>query len=317
MKTLWKLLAVTLIALSGTAFAQDGYPNQPLKIVVPTNTGGSIDTLARIFQKKIDAMGIYPSVIVVNQPGAGGTIGTRAVKDADPDGYTIGVWQPGIITSKAMGVVDYDHTAFTVLGGTAKTEIGMGVLDSSVYKTPGDLVAASKTKPNSVAVATNIGLPVHFIPLMFASEAGIEMKFVQIGGGSKRLASILGGHTDTGLFSVSEFQRFKESGLRPLFLYADRRDPSLPDVPTAKESGVNLQISVFRLWLAPKGLDPKVQAKLQDVLKGVVSDPEIIAQLEGMSINPGWLYADEVMARLDEMKNRAEPLAAAARSLTK
>ncbi len=315
MRILSRLLAVALIAAAGSVSAQENYPSEPLRLIVPTDPGGSVDALARIFQRKIEELGIYPSVVVVNQPGAGGTIGTRAVKDADPDGYTVGLWSPGIITSKAMGVVDYDHTAFTVLGGTGLTEIGMGVLNDSQYETPQQLIEASRAEPNSVVVATNIGLPVHFIPMMFADEADIEMKFVQIGGGSKRLASILGGHTDIALFSVSEFQRFGESGLRPLFLYSDARDPALPDVPTAKESGVDLSISVFRVWLAPAGLEPDVQAKLEETLKAVVEDPAIIAELEGMAINPEWITADEVSERLDDMNARTEPLISAARAM--
>lgn len=315
MKILATLAAAAVFALSGGAYAQSDYPSEPLRIIVPTNAGGSVDALARIFQREIDAMGLYPSVVVINQPGAGGTVGTRAIKDADPDGYTIGLWSPGIITSKAMGVVDFDHTAFTVLGGTGLTEIGMGVLDDSPYKTPADLIEASKAEPNSVVVATNIGLPVHFIPLMFAEEAGIELKMVQIGGGAKRLASILGGHTDTALFSVSEFQQFAESGLRPLFLYSEERDPSLPDVPTAKESGVNLSISVFREWLAPAGLEPEVAAQLEETLKAVVAKEDVLAELNDMGIDPTWLPAEEVAARLDEMNARTEPLVAQARAM--
>lgn len=315
MNVLAKLVALGLVAAAGPAMAQDTYPSEPLRLVVPTDPGGSVDALARIFQRKIEAMNLYPSVVVVNQPGAGGTVGTRAIKDADPDGYTIGLWSPGIITSKAMGVVDYDHTAFTVLGGTGLTEIGMGVLNDSAYKAPQQLVEASKAEPNSVVVATNIGLPVHFIPMMFADEADIELKFVQIGGGSKRLASILGGHTDTALFSVSEFLQYEESGLRPLFMFSAERDPALPDVPTAKEAGVDLSISVFRLWIAPDGLDDGVKARLEETLQAVVADAEIASELEGMGIDPSWMSADDVSARLDDMSARTEPLAAAARGL--
>lgn len=315
MKFFTRLAAAALIAMPGLAYAQSDYPSEPLRIVVPTNAGGSVDTLARIFQRTIEGMDIYPSVVVVNQPGAGGTVGTRAIKDAAPDGHTIGLWSPGIITSKAMGVVDYDHTAFTVLGGTGLTEIGMGVIADSKYTSPEQLIEAAKAEPNSVVVATNIGLPVHFIPMMFAAEAGIELKFVQIGGGAKRLASILGGHTDTALFSVSEFKRYEESGLRPLFLYSEARDPDLPDVPTAKESGVDLTISVFRVWLAPAGLDPAVASKLQEVLSDVLKDEAVIAELNGLSIDPSWIEADDLAARLDDMNARTEPLVAAARSL--
>lgn len=311
------LAVIAVVALTSMGQAQSDYPNEPLRIVVPTNAGGSVDTLARIFQRKIDEMGLYPSVVVINQPGAGGTVGTRAIKEAEPDGYTIGIWSPGIITSKAMGVVDYDHTAFTVLGGTGLTEIGMGVLDASDHKSPQELISTSQESPNSVVVATNIGLPVHFIPMMFADEAGIEMKFVQIGGGAKRLASILGGHTDIALFSVSEFQRFGESGLRPLFLFSEERVDELPNVPTAKEAGVDLTVSVFRIWLAPEGIGEQEAAKLHEVLNDVLADPEIQAELAGMGIDPAWIEPGDLSARLDDFNARTEPLIGAARAMAK
>ncbi len=314
MKLFSGVVAAAFVALAGPVAAQD-YPSEPLRIVVPTDAGGSVDNLARIFQRAIEGMDLYPSVVVVNQPGAGGTVGTRAVKDAKPDGHTIGLWSPGIITSKAMGVVDYDHTAFTVLGGTGLTQIGMGVLDSSEYESPAHMIYAAKAEPNSVVVATNIGLPVHFIPMMFADEADIELKMVQIGGGAKRLASILGGHTDTALFSVSEFKTYEESGLRPLFLFSEERDPDLPDVPTLKEVGVDLSIGVFRVWLAPEGLEPDVAAKLREVLETVASDEAVQEELRGLSIDPKWLSADDVKARLDDMNARTEPLVAAARAM--
>ncbi len=317
MKLIVKIAAIAALALAlpGGAYAQDDYPSEPLKIIVPTDPGGSVDNLARIFQRTIDEMDIYPSVVIVNQPGAGGTIGTRSVKDADPDGYTIGLWHPGIITSNAMGVANYNHAAFTVLGGTGLTELGMGVLDSSDLKTPQDLIDQSMKNPGSITVATNIGLPVHFIPVMFQAEAGIDMKFVQIGGGSKRLASILGGHTDTGLFSVSEFKSYAESGLRPLFLYSEKRDPDLPDIPTAKESGVDISINDFRVWLAPKGVEPEIAAKIVETLKAVLEDADVKEQLAELSINPAWLSTDDVLGRLNDMDERSRPLVEAARAM--
>ncbi len=316
MKFMTRFMGLALAAVIGTAAqAQSNYPDAPLRIIVPTDAGGSVDALARIFQRGIEKMKVYPSVVVVNLPGAGGTVGTRALRDAKPDGYSIALWTSGVITSKAMGVVDYDHTAFTVLGGTGQTEIGMGVLDSSPIKTPEQLVEMAKAEPDSITVATNIGLPVFFIPMMFQEEAGIKMKFVQIGGGSKRLASILGGHTDIAQFSVSEFQQFKESGLRPLFVYSKERSAELPDVPTAIEAGVNLSITEPRVWLAPAGLGDAEAAKLREVLSAVAADPEIVAELEGQGIDPTWYGPEETKEQMDEAATRTEPLAAIARGM--
>lgn len=314
MRILEKLLLAASLCIAPLTMTWADYPDQPLRIVVPTNAGGSVDNLARIFQRKIEQLDVFPSVVVVNQPGAGGTIGTRAIKDAAADGYTIGIWSPGIITSRAMGVVDYDHTAFTLLGGTGRTEIGMGVLDESDFENADGFLQQARAEPGSIVVATNIGLPVHFIPMMFANEADVEFKFVQIGGGAKRLASILGGHTDTALFSVSEFKQYAESGLRPLFLYSAERDPGLPDTPTAREMGVGMDISVFRVWLAPAGIGETESTTLQQILQQVLEDEAVRAELAGLSIDAGWITAESAGAMLDDMNARTQPLIEAARS---
>ncbi len=111
------------------ALSQD-YPNKPVRAIVPTNAGGSVDSVARIIQRFADSDAAFgQKIAVVNMDGAGGTIGTRAVHDAEPDGYTIGLWHEGLITSAVMGVTDFDHTDFTILGITGYSEIGLGTGD--------------------------------------------------------------------------------------------------------------------------------------------------------------------------------------------
>ena len=205
---------------------------------MPTGAGGTFDKIARLIQRTFREKKIFPGTLVIkNLPGAGGTFGTKKIKDAKPDAYTIGLWNPGLVTSKKMGSVDYDHTAFEILGATGYVEVGFGVNSKGRYKSIQELIEKLKKKPKSVKVATNMGLPVHFIPLLFAQEAGIDFRFVQTGGGSKRLASILGQHADLAQFSVLEFETYKSAGLKPLLLLSEQRHPKIPDVPTAQRTG--------------------------------------------------------------------------------
>lgn len=148
------------LAFGAPVAAETDYPNRPLEIIVPSSPGGSIDTFARILQSAIDSTGLYPSVVVLNKPGAGGTIGTRDVKDSAPDGYKFAVSTTGIVTSKVMGVVDYDHSDMTLLGAVGRTDLFLAVKDDSRFATIQDLIAEAKSAPKSVTVATNIGLPV-------------------------------------------------------------------------------------------------------------------------------------------------------------
>ncbi len=313
------LMAAFAVAVSlGVSTSAIAYPDKPIKIIVPTNAGGSMDTISRIFQRTFQEKGIIPAkTVIVNLAGAGGTIGTRKIKDAEPDGYTIGFWHDGIITSKAMGVVDFDHTAFEIIGISGYTEVGLAVRKDSPYKNFDDAVAKLKAEPKSIKVATNIGLPVHFGPLIVFNEANTEALMVQAGGGAKRLASILGGHTDTAVFSVGEMINFKESGLEPLVLFSAERNPQLPNVKTLKEHGVNFVSQSNRIWLAPKGTPKEVIDYLSNAFKTAMADPGVKQELLNLGMTPNFYGPAETEAFLKDYLSKVEPMVEKARTLKK
>ena len=114
------------------------WPEKPIKLILPTNAGGETDGLARLLQRAIAEKRLLPEkIVVVNLPGAGGTIGTRKLKESEPDGYTVGIWHSGIVTSKAMGIVDYDHNDFELICMSGYTELLLGVVeDCLLYTSP-------------------------------------------------------------------------------------------------------------------------------------------------------------------------------------
>lgn len=299
------ILAVLVSAL--TAFA--GFPEKPIKFIVPTNAGGGVDAQARILQRAIADYKLLPEkAVVVNIPGGGGVIGTGKVKSADADGYTIGLWNAGLVTSKVMGISKFDHNDFEIIGMTGFTELGLAVKDDSPIKTVVDLVSKAKDKPGSLKFSTDIGTPVHFIPLMFASEADIEFRFVQTGGGSQRLASIMGGHTEVSLFSTLAMLTFADAGLRPLLVFSDQRNHLLPEVVTAKEGGVDVTLTEPRFWIAPKGTPADRMEILREALVGAMAKPEIKEEFTSLGIVPVFEDAEFVRANLDDLLKRIGPL---------
>ncbi len=309
-------LALSLFTLSFAVFARsEDFPKRPIKIIVPTNAGGEVDAMARIFQRNLQKSKLLPvKTVILNLPGAGGTLGTRKLKESPPDGYTIGLWTPGIVTSKAMGIVDFDHTAFEIIGRTGYSQLGFGVKSDSKFNSIETILSQSKAKPNSVQVATNIGLPVHLIPLMFAESAGIEFKFIQIGGGAKRLSSILGGHTDMAMFSLLAFIQHESSGIKPVVILSEERDPLLPGVPTARELGVDLVMQDTRIWLAPKGTPPERLEVIRTALRQAMKLPEIVKEFKTLGIHNTFGDAAELQPFLDNMLERSTPLVAKARN---
>jgi putative tricarboxylic transport membrane protein len=272
--------------------------------------------LARAFQRAFEDMGVFShNLAVVNMAGAGGTIGTRAIKDAEPDGYTIGTWHDGLVTSKAMGVVDYDHTEFEIIGATGFGLLGLAGAEDGRFDSFEELIEHSRGNPGDVTVATNIGLPVHFIPMRVAVEAGVDWRFVQSGGGARRYQSVIGGHTDLAQFAVQEMVQFKEAGLLPYVMLSEERVPQLPDVPTARELGIDVVANTTRLWLAPKGTPPERLEILRDAFREAMARDDVRQQLIDFGLEAQFLEPEEVVAQLDEALAYTLPLVERARQI--
>ena len=279
------------------------YPEKPIRVIVPIAAGGQTDVVARLLQQTIDRKKLLPQpIVVVNNAAAGGTTGTRQVKDAEPDGYTVGVFHMGLLTAPAMGVVDYDHGAFELIGQVGRTEVGMGGLADGRFKTIQEAIAAAKEKPDAVTVAMNIGLLPHFVPLMFEQDAGIRFRYVQAGGGAVRLKSVLGKHTELSLFSGPEFLLFRSQGIKPLVMFSDTRTPELPDVPTAKEIGVGTVFEERVIAFAPKGTSRDRLDVLAAALRAAMDDPELVERYRGLGIDRVFVEGPALRQLLDNVK---------------
>ncbi|HCR31258.1 MAG TPA: hypothetical protein DIV79_14715 [Opitutae bacterium] len=294
-----------IFALIATAFGN--YPERPIKVIVPTDPGGSIDTVARTLARVIEENDLLSKkMVIVNQPGAGGTIATRRIKDSPNDGYTIGLWHQGLVTSKAMGIVDYDHTAFEILCSSGYSEVGIGTGPKSRIKSYDDLLPESKRSP--IKFSTNIGLPVHVAPMIFAEESGVSFRFIQAGGGSQRLASVIGGHTELGVFSSLDFSNFKDAGIRPILFFTEARIDLFPDTPTALEKGIDFQYRTQYLWIAPKGTHPDILDTLKIVLKEAAENPKTVSYFETLGMISRFEQSEVIQTALNKIRDRAIPV---------
>lgn len=303
------VLAVAMAA--GLTPAAAEFPEKPIQVIVPTQQGGSTDVIARIFQDAIQRKGLLSQPLaVVNVPGAGGTVGTRQIKDAAADCYTVGVWHTGLLTAAAMGVTDFDHTAFEIVGATGAIPLGLAVKEPGRFKSIQDVIGEAKAKPDSVKIATNIGLTVHFVPLIFQDLAGVKMRFVQAGGGSKRLQSVLGEHTDIALFSTQEFVSYGPSGLKAVVVFTEKRHPKFPELPTAKELGYDVVWSEVFLWLAPKGSPKACVDTLANALSKAMADPEVQKKFSDQAMEAEFKTGAELAPFLDGLRKRVGAVAA-------
>ncbi|HMR32895.1 MAG TPA: tripartite tricarboxylate transporter substrate binding protein [Geminicoccaceae bacterium] len=304
------LLSSLLATLPLGRQALAAYPEKAIRVIVPTATGGSIDMNARLFERTFETSGLLPQPLtIVNVTGAAGSVGLRQIKDSAPDGYTIGIWHNGLVLASIMGVIDFDHTAFDLICQTGSSALGIGAKAGGPFADAEALVAAAKASPDSVKAAVNIGLPVHVIALMFARAAGVRFRYVQTGGGSQRLASILGGHTDFSGFSPQELIQYQGSGLKPLLVFAPERVPQLPDVPTARELGWDLEWVEERFWIAPKGTDPERVTFMADSFEKAMALPETVKWFEEQAITPSFSRGPAAAERLVAVAAKIQPIA--------
>ena len=279
------------------------YPEKPIRMIVPIAAGGQTDVVARLLQNTIEKRKLLPQpIVVVNNAAAGGVTGTRQVKDSESDGYTIGMFHMGLLTAPAMGVVDYDHGAFELIGQVGRTQVGLGTLSDGRFKTIHEVLGAAKEKPETVTVAMNIGLLPHFVPLMFEQDAGARFRYVQAGGGAVRLKSILGRHTELSLFSGPEFLLFQSQGIKPLVMFSEARLPELPDVPTAKDIGIGTVFEERVIAFAPKGTPRDRLEVIAAALRGAMDDPELVERFKGLGIDRVFIDGPKLKRLLDELK---------------
>lgn len=283
------------------------YPDRPIKVIVPTDPGGSMDVVARTIGRAIEENQLLSTrMVIVNQPGAGGTMGTRRIRDSKADGYTIGLWHQGLVTSKAMQIVDYDHESFSIIGSSGYSEVGMGTGPRSGFTQYADLVERSKEKP--IKFATNIGLPVHIVPMIFSQEMELDFQFIQVGGGSQRLSSIIGGHTELAIFSTLDFSNFKEAGIRPILFFTEERVAAYPDVPTTQELGLDFHFNTLYIWLAPQGLPETIKDQLAEALQKAVETKPVREYLASLGLVSHFQTGSEIEPALNDIQERALPM---------
>src|SRR5919198_6092476 len=214
-RALASLAAILFFALP--TFGQDAYPSRPITVVVPFPPGGVADIVARAAAPALQAALKQP-VVVMNRPGAGGTVGTAAVANAAPDGYTLLMALASISTNPEQERLSGRPPAFELsqLAPIARVSIEpmlLAVRASSPYKSLRDIVADAKKRPGRITYASSGPYGVYHVATeMFAREAGIQLNHVPYKGGGPALLALLGGEVDIGLVTRSVGLKHLEAG---------------------------------------------------------------------------------------------------------
>lgn len=279
------IAATMVLAISPAAFAQ-GYPNKPVKLVVPFAAGGTTDIIARVVAGKITPHFNGQTMVVENKGGGGGVIGAAETARAAPDGYSLGVATVSTIATvpAVQPKTPYNAlTDFTPIINIAATPNVVSVHPSFPAKDFQGFLAEIKNNPDKYSFAsTGHGSITHLLMELFMSLTGTRMTHIAYKGAGPALNDVVGGQVPIMLDNLPSSLPFIKSGrLIPIVVAAPERLKELPDVPTLKEVGLEpVNRTAFYGIYGPKNLPKDVVEKVNDAVKKTLEDPTVRARIE-------------------------------------
>jgi tripartite-type tricarboxylate transporter receptor subunit TctC len=293
------LVPALALFVNSSAMAQSSYPDRPIRMIIPLAAASAVDVAARVVTQKM-AENMGQQIVIINQPGASGSIGAEQVARADPDGYTIGGFNDSIMTM----VPNLQHNMrwdilkdFEPVSLVGTVEWGLIANNQTSYKTAGDLIAAAKAAPGQINYGSGgPGSPQHLAMAMFASEAGISLTHVPYKGATQAATDVAGGQIPVafqGLGTVASLVRGGQVKL--LGVTTQQRLAQFPDVPTVSESG--LPGFFFNSWfaiLAPAKTPNAIIARLNAEVVKAIGDPDVRHKLEELGFAPRGTSPEEL-----------------------
>ena len=279
---------LTLALLGLAALSVQAQNKPPLKILVGFPPGGSADVIARLVADALKDD--FSPVVVDNKPGAGGRIALNMVKAAKPDGQTVIVLPSGpmVLFPHVYKKLDYDAVKdFTPISQIARFQFGV-VAGPNGAKSVADMIAKAKANPGVSSYGTpGAGTLPHFMGVLMEQSAGISLNHVPFQGGAPANNALLGGHIDYKFDVVSETAELHHSGkARIIAVTGSKRDTQVPDVPTLKEAGVNMEATAWFAMYGPAGLSGEALSRLEKAMMKIVRDPAMKERLVKLGYDP-------------------------------
>jgi tripartite-type tricarboxylate transporter receptor subunit TctC len=287
MASVAKALALNfaLLLCGGAASTQD-YPNRSITVIVPFPAGGPSDVVARIV---VEAMGrtLGQTLVIENVGGAGGIIGSGRVAAAAPDGYTLLAGSMGshVAAPVLTPNIRYDSAQdFIPIGPTAHSPAVIVARKDFPAKDLKEFVTLLKASGETMKQGHGgIGASSHMACLLFNSEIGVKPASIAYRGSNLAMNDVIGGHIDYLCEqSVSVAEQVKSGAVKGYAVSAETRLAALPDVPTAKEMGVNYMMSIWAGIFAPKGTPAAVVARLATALDKALDDDRVSARINAL-----------------------------------
>ena len=280
---LWDRHSRNVATSDSAATYERGYPSRSINVVVPFPAGGPSDVVARVVTEQMGNI-LGQSMVIENVGGAGGTIGSARVAAAPSDGYTLLAGSMGshVAAPVLTPNLKYDSERdFAPIGFTAQSPAVIVARKDFPARNLREFVDYLKQNGDRVKQAHGgIGASSHMACLLFAAQAGVKPSLVAYRGTAPALNDLMGGHVD--FFceqAVSVAPQIAAGTIKAYAVSANERLPTLPDVPTAKEAGLDYQMSIWAGIFAPMGTPKPILAQLAAALDKSLDDPGVKAKV--------------------------------------
>jgi tripartite-type tricarboxylate transporter receptor subunit TctC len=297
------------LVLASLAFAQ-GYPDKPIRIIVPYAPGGSADIVARIVAEPLRQV-LGQSIVIDNKAGGGGGVGTAEVARANPDGYTLGIGTVStmVVLPATDPKLSYKNEDFAPISNIAATPNLIAVNPSFPAKDLKEFIAVVKANPDKYSFATSgMGSINHMMGESFMASTGTKMLHVPYRGSGPAIQDVMGGTVPVLVDNLPSSMAFLSSGrLRLIGVIGPKRIPEFPDVMTMEEAG--MKGFVDQAWyglVAPAKVPPAIIAKLNEAVMKVLARPDVIKRITESGAAPAGntpaQYTAQIRAEIARMK---------------
>ncbi len=296
------MLCLTLVfaGFNGVVRAES-FPEDDLDLIIPWPSGGFTDVAVRPFAHWFEDY-FDQTVVVDNRTGAGGVIGSKAIEDAEPNGYTFGTTSISTVTARLTAPNPPNMDNVDALGQIFTSPATLTVNADSEWETIDEFVEYAKENPGMVTIAnTGVGASVHIFSLAFEEVADINVIHVPYDGSEQPTVAVLGGHIDATLNILPDVADHVRSGsLRMLAIATHERHDDFENVPTFLEEGYDFTMGNYTGFVAPKGIPQERLNILEDAIAEAMQDESIIKHLEDSGYVPEYLNAEEFDAVLKD-----------------
>lgn len=287
-----------------TALGASKFPEKPITIIVHASAGGGSDMFARTIAQAIEKNRLLPQPVIVEpKPGGSGGIAFAYVAGKKKDPYFMVTATPTFLTTPIMGLTPVGLKDFTPIANLAFDEIVLAVGANSKFKSLKEVIADAKANPKKIALAvTQVGGPDTICMSMVEKATGTKFNNVVFSGQADANVAILGNHVDMSVGNPGEMLELVKAGkVRMLAIFSEKRMDLLPDLPTAKEQGVNVVFRQNRSLAAPAGIPADARKILEETLLKVTKTEIFQKYYKDNMISEGYMAGDEFMKYLTDM----------------